>query len=149
MTVNTTYAGAIRALLIAKNVTIPIYHNAPPNEKPGATVPAVLKPYVTITGPISTTPDGDEDGGAGNGGTSYVVDLHQIDLWDYWREVDGNGKKENYALAPAIHRALAGAALDAAPTRVYGMSVRNVIRLEERDANIVHTAFTLALRRVV
>lgn len=140
-------AGAIKAYLESKSLGIPIFHDAPPPVQPNA--PAIVKPYITISEAIANTPDGDEDGGSAQGGTSYVVELAQVDLWDFWRETDGNGKKESRTLGPAIHRALAGALLDQSPTRVYGVTVRNHIRFEERDANIVHRAITLAIRRVV
>jgi hypothetical protein len=71
----------------------------------------------------------------------------QLDLWMDWREsVPGDGKKESPTLTRTLHRLLAGATLDLAPTRVYGVLVQNRIRLVERDNNVVHQAFTLALR---
>lgn len=145
-----TTAGALKQYIESKGLGVAVERDAPP-EDPQVTT--FKRPYITVQEDISITPDSDEDGGAANsagGGESYVTELAQVDLWMDWREkVAGDGLRESRTLARALHRALAGAALDQAPTRVYNVKVQNRIRLVERENNLVHVAFTLAIRRVL
>lgn len=106
-----------------------------------------VRPYCTFMGDISATPDSTEGGGEAAGGTTYITELAQLDLWMNWWDQAANKSAESRTLPSALHRALAGCLLPLAPTRVYGVQVRNRIRLLERTANIVHVTYTLAIRR--
>lgn len=144
MTISASTAGALKAYIESKGLGLAVYKDVPPPDELGKTI---FPPYVTVSEGIAVTPVSDEDGGAGNGGESYVVELAQVDLWMAWRD-QGNGRKESPALARSLHRILAGAMLDTSPARVYNVAVQNDLRLEERDNNLVHHAITLAINRV-
>lgn len=140
-------AGAIKQYIEGLHLGLAVDRDRPP---PDPKVTAVKRPYVTVTEDIGMTHDGDEDGGAGQGGTSYVVELAQVDLWMDWRSSATNGgAKESRSLASTLHRAFAGAVLDLAPTRVYGVRVQNRLRLVDEIANVVQVSFTLAIKRVI
>ncbi|QXC59330.1 hypothetical protein KSP35_13050 [Aquihabitans sp. G128] len=99
--------------------------------------------YVTVAEGISTTTErlsGDHDG-------DPVTELVQLDLWQPWRAKTDGDPAEDYALPRSLRTLLHGARLTAAPMIVRSCTVDDVVRLVEREANTVHHAFTLRLRR--
>ena len=146
-----TYS-ALKAYIEALGLSIQVYKDAAPPETKDTTTGLLKKPYCTVIEGISLTSDSREDGGAAQGGSSYVTELVQLDLWMNWRDSAGKSLESRTqgvtpSLADALYRKLDGCTLDLAPTRVYGCYVQNKIRLVERDNNIVHVAYTLAVRR--
>lgn len=99
------------------------------------------KPFVTIIEGIADTPDGLADGGA----DSTTTEMVQVDVWEAWKDDDGNVIESD--LAARITRAIQGAKIETAPMRVYGVLVVNRRRLLEPRANTVHHAITANLRR--
>lgn len=106
-------------------------------------------PYITITEGLGTTPSTTTRGV----GTEIV----QVDVWQQWKPktpddvsagFDGQ-HKENPLLGPNLTRELHEAQFQSAPQRVLFTSVVGAIRMTDRDANIVHTAITLWVRRVL
>ena len=140
--------GALKAYIEAQGLSITVYKDAaPPTTRDPAT--GLLKaPYCTVIEDISMVPESRDDGGSGAGGSSYVAELVQLDLWMNWRD-SSDKSLENRTLGDALYRKLDGCTLDLAPTRVYAVHVQNKIRLVERDNNVVHVAYTLRVRRQV
>lgn len=103
------------------------------------------RPYATIAEGIAITPDGREDGGKENNVSTETV---QVDLWETWRDVDGE-LVESPTLAADLARLLHGSRLEAAPMRVYGVTVVSRRRLFEPTRSIVHTAITATVNRVL
>jgi hypothetical protein len=138
--------GALKAYVEAQGLSLAVYKDAaPPDTKDPAT--GLLRvPFCTVIEGISVTPTSRQDGGAAQGGTTYVTELAQMDLWMNWRD-SADKSLENRTLAAALYRKLDGCLLDLSPTRVYKCYVQNWIRLVERDNRIVHVAYTLAIRR--
>jgi hypothetical protein len=149
--------GALKAYIEAQGLSLVVYKDAAPPETRNPPPPngngLIKAPYCTVIEGISVTPISREDGGAAQGGTTYVTELAQLDLWMNWRDLNGtvtgtqDKSLESRTLGAALYRKLDGSQLDLAPTRVYKCYVQNWIRLVERDNNIVHVAYTLAIRR--
>jgi Protein of unknown function (DUF3168) len=132
-----TIGNAIKAHIEGSGLQLRAYRDAAPANEDF--------PYVTIVDRIVYTPDGREDGGkANNVGTETV----QVDLWERWRDVDGE-VLESPTLADEVLRALHGSRLDAAPMRVYGVTVVSSRRLLDPAASIVHTAITATVNRLL
>lgn len=104
-------------------------------------------PYGTIAEGISVTPDQSGDFGDSNA-QKTATELVQVDVWQPLRKDDGTAG-ESYTLVPTVTKALHGARLATAPTRVYGCLVDSSVRFVERDSNTVHTAITVRLRRAL
>jgi hypothetical protein len=114
-------------------------------------------PYIVILGPIGFTPDKLESGGTllttaqanatrPTGQPQTVTELLQVDLWQSWRNPD-HTLAESYTLAETIVSAVHGARLPSAPKIVYSCIVRGMLRLFERDSNLVHNVLTVAVHR--
>ena len=140
--------GALKAYVEAQGLNISLYKDAAPPTTKDPVTGLLKKPYCTIIEDLSMTSDSRDDGGAGAGGSTYVSELVQLDLWMNWRD-SADKSLEDRALPSAIHRKLDGCTLDLSPTRVYNVVVQNRIRLVERDNNVVHVAYTLAIRRAL
>lgn len=99
--------------------------------------------WVTISEGIVATTERLGDAGAADA----VTELVQVDLWQPWRATGAGGAAEDYDLADQLARALHGARLTGAPTAVRSCTVDDVVRLVEREENLVHHAITLRIRR--
>jgi hypothetical protein len=132
--------GAVKAYVEAQGLALVVYKDAAP--------PQAKLPYCTVIEDIANAATARDDGGSAQGGTTYVAELAQLDLWMSWRGKDGKSL-ENRTLGAALHRKLDGCLLDLAPTRVYKAYVQNKVRMVERDTNLVHVAFTLAIRKAL
>lgn len=138
--------GALKAYIEAQGLGVSIYKDAAPPSTTDPVTKLLKVPYCTVVEDVSATSDSREDGGSGSGGSSYITELVQLDLWMNWRD-SADKSLEDRVLAASLHRKLDGCTLDLAPTRVYNVQVQNRIRLVERDNNLIHVAFTLAVRR--
>lgn len=99
--------------------------------------------WVTIAEGIVITNESLGDAGA----SDAVTELVQVDLWQPWRSTGAGGAAEDYDLADQLCRALHGVRLTGAPTTVRSCTVDDVVRLVEREENLVHHAITLRIRR--
>lgn len=110
-----------------------------------------VPPFITINDGIVTTPDDRVDGGRANNVATTTV---QIDVWEAWRDVAGNNA-ESPTLADDVTRLLHGSRLEAAPMRVYGVTVVSRRRLLDTEAKgathrgLVHTAITATVNRLL
>lgn len=130
-----TVANAIKAYIEKLGLGVDAYRDAAPFD--------VTKPYITIVEGISVVPDGYGDGGSGETGAELV----QVDVWEDWKDEDEVLVESDLALSVA--RAMHGARLETAPTRVYGVSLISRRRLLEPDTNTVHNAITANVRRTL
>jgi hypothetical protein len=128
-------SGALKQLIESADLGVAAYRD-------DAGAAAVGSRWVTIAEDISTVTDRLGDDGADD----PVTELVQVDLWQPWRATAEGGAAEDYDLADQLHRTLHGAALDA-PMLVRSCKVDDVQRFVERDANLVHHAFTVRIRR--
>lgn len=103
---------------------------------------ALSPPYITVSEGIVITPDRLGD----NGASDPVTELVQVDLWQRWRNADQTSGEAS-GLAAALELLLDGASFDDPPTHVRACTVDSVVRLVERDSNVVHHALTLRIRR--
>lgn len=134
-----TTAGAIKAWLESQSLGLSVHRDQAPAGQ--------ALPYATVREAISLTVDDAGDYGDQTA-DRYVTELVQVDLWQTWRNTDGTGGiVESYTLPTGVVKALQGAQLLAAPTRVYGVSVDSMVRLLEPDRNLVHHAITVRIRR--
>lgn len=135
-----TTAGAIKAYLEGLGLGVPVFRDEPPAGQD--------LPYITVREGIANVPDRDGDHGDPTAvrTTSETV---QISVWQVWRNPTTGRVVEDYALPPAVQRAIRTAALDAAPTRTYGVLLQSSVRLLERDRNVVQHALTAVVRRVL
>lgn len=131
----TTIANALKVFLESCRVGAAAYRDAAPFDE--------QRPFITITEAIAVTPDGRGDGGRGETG----IEMVQVDTWEDWKDDDGVVVESDLSLTVA--RALHGARLETAPTRVYGVSVVSRRRLLEPDTNTVHNAITANVRRTL
>lgn len=130
-----TTSGAIKAHLESQSLGISVYRDRAPD---GTTFP-----YVTVSESVSVVPDLSGDFGAS---TPTVTELVSVDVW----QAERNGVTgESYTLVPSVVRALHGANLTAAPTKVYGVRVVGDVRLPEPDNDLVHEAVTVEIHRVL
>lgn len=99
--------------------------------------------YCTISEAVSVTTErlGDD------GRDDPVTELVQVDLWQPWRAQAEGDPAEDYALPGRLYDALHGCRLTGAPTLVRSCTVDSMVRLVERDSNLVHHALTLRIRR--
>jgi hypothetical protein len=134
-----TTAGALKAYLEAQGLGLAVFRD---DAQTGQALP-----YATVTEAVTVTADGAGDTGD-TGAARYVTELAQVDLWQTWRAENG-AIAESYTLPGAIVRCLQGAQLTSAPTRVYGCTVDSMVRLLERDTNLVHHAVTVRIRRAL
>lgn len=113
------------------------------------------RPYVTITEDISNVPERHGDHGDPDADQA-TTELVQVDLWSRLKtgnpdDYDGNlnDPYEDPALIRGLHLLLNGGRADTAPTRIYGITVDDYVRLVEHDRGVVHHAFTVRVRRAV
>lgn len=132
-------AGAVKALLEAQGLGISVFRDQ--------AVANATFPYVTVSEDISTVPDGLWN--ANDDPEGHVSELVQVDIWQQRRNVTTHALLESYTLPDAVMRALHGSKLSAAPKAVSGAQVVDRVRLIEPENNIVHTAITLQVRRVL
>lgn len=131
--------GALKAFLEAQGLGVSVFRDRP-SDKP--------LPYISVQEAIVVTPNPDGDFGDSTSGQT-VTEQAQVDVWQQWRHPDTRALTESYSLADTVARKLHGAVLSAAPTVVNGCRVLSSIRLVEADENIVHTAVTVELSRVL
>lgn len=132
-------SGAVKALLEAQGLGVSVFRDQ--------AVTDATFPYITVSEDISTVPDGvwnafdDPDG--------HVSELVQVDIWQRDRHPTTRALLESYTLSDAVMKALHGSRLAGAPKAVSGVVVVDRTRLREPENNIVHTAITLQVRRVL
>lgn len=134
-----TTSGALKAFLETQSLGVPVYRDFIPD--------STDLPYIGIREAVQLAVDqaGDFGGSAERRGTELV----QVDVWQKSRNDDGTNA-ESYTLVPSMVRALHGAKLVTAPTRVYGCLVDSAPRIPEPPGtNTVHHAITVRLRRVI
>ncbi len=132
--------GAIKALLEAQGLGVSVFRDQKPADQN-------LDDWITVLEDISTTPDGAFN--AYDDPEGHVSELAQVDIWQQARHPSTRVVSESYTLADAVMKALHGARLTAAPKHVSGMQVVGRVRLLEPENNIVHTALTVQVRRVL
>lgn len=122
---------------LAAGLSVPVYRDEAPE---GAALPRI----VVIEGLFESPRQ------HGDMVVSAVDETIQVDLWQQWRHPTTNAVVENYRLADQLKNALHGRsiALDNAG-HVYGLQFVSVVRLVEREQNLVHHAFTFQARRNV
>lgn len=110
--------GAVKAYLEAQSLGVPIFRDQAPRGQ--------SYPYITVQEGIGI----DEEPSANAfSGDHRVRELVQIDLWMQRHSPATNAVTESYTLPDALCRAVNGAALDAAPMKVYGMKLVGRTRL--------------------
>ncbi len=135
-----TTAGAVKALLEAQGLGVSVFRDQKPADQN-------LDTWISVQEDISTVPDGafnaydDPDG--------HVSELVQVDIWQQARNPTTRAVTESYTLVDAVMKALHGVKLPAAPKNVSGAQVVDRTRLLEPENNIVHTALTVQVRRVL
>lgn len=132
-------AGAIKAFLEAQGLGVTVDRDQAPAERPW--------PRVTVSEGVAVVPDRSGDFGSANEETG--VETATVDVWERWRDPASKVLSESYTLVPAIRRALHGAVLSGSPTHAYGVRVVSSIRLLEAQNNVVHTAITVEINRVI
>lgn len=130
-----TSAGALKAFIESLSLGVSVRRDRSAD---------LALPAVTIEEEISLVLDSDGDFGTQD---HSGRELCQVDIWQQWRAVATNAVTESYTLVPDLRRALHGGLLTASPTHCYGMRVVSSVRLLERDANTVHHALTVEIRR--
>jgi hypothetical protein len=131
-----TSAGALKAHLEGSGLGLAWFRDEAPEGQ--------ALPYGTVRDGISTVPDPDFNPLAG---ARPVAELVQVDLWQEWRNQATRTGTENLTKAPAVHAALDGVRLPAAPTLVFQCAVVDSRRILERDDNVVHNVWTVRIRR--
>ncbi len=135
-----TTSGALKAYLEGLGLGVPVFRDEPPVEQ--------QLPYITVRESIANLPD--RDGDTGDATAEHTTaETVQISVWQQWRNPATGRVVEDYALPPAVQRAIRTARLDAAPTRTYGVQLQGWVRLLERDTNVVQHALTAVVRRVL
>jgi len=139
-----TTAGALKALLEAQGLGISFYRDQAPD-----TTPPVKLPYGTIEDGVSVLAE--QSGDFGAGGTLYGTEFARVHIWQEFEDTSTNPptRKDSYTLVPAVRRAVHGAVLSAAPTKVYGCRMAGHTRLLESQNNRVHDVVTVEIRRVL
>lgn len=134
-----TTAGALKLIIEQAQLGLAAYRDRSPKE-------AAL-PYVTIDEAvvISAERHGDTSDPNGHHGEAEQLTVH---LWERWRGDDGR-PAEDYALARDLTHALRTLQpfVYGDGQRVYGAHIDARARLVEDEANVVHTALTITLRR--
>jgi hypothetical protein len=133
-------AGAMKQRVETLGLSLAAYRDAMPN--------LAKLPCVTVDESIATTDEqhGDTQDPSGHFGVRDVCTVH---LWERWRTDDGS-PAEDYELANGLHRGLkttANLAYGTPSKRIYGVTAVSRARIVEEDANVVHTAFTITVRR--
>jgi hypothetical protein len=85
------------------------------------------------------------------------IEIVQVDVWQTWqpKSADDNSgpydglHKENPLLGPNLVSTLHRSRFDTAPQRVYLATVNGAVRLPDLDANLIHNAITLWVRRAI
>ena len=131
-------AGAVKAHIEAQSLGIAVFRDSAPDN--------TEYPYITILEDISTVPDGVFN--AYDDPQGHVSELVQVDIWQQSRNA-AKVKVESYTLPDAVMKALHGTLLPTAPKQVSGCQVVSRTRLLEPENNIVHTALTVQVRRVL
>lgn len=141
-----TSSGALKALIESAGLGLAAYRDAVPDARKNDL------PYVTIDELVSVVPErhGDKQDPDGHHGETETVTVH---LWERWRGDDGKAA-ENYSLPRELSKLLRssppftyGSTAQGGAVRIYGVSITARARIIEEDSNIVHTTWTLALRR--
>lgn len=132
-------AGAIKAYIESLGLGVPAYRDDRPE---GQEVP-----YIAISEDISTVPDGGWN--AHDDPEGHVTELVQVDYYQRRRNPVTGVVAESYTVPDALMKALHGCRLPGAPKAVSGCLVVGRVRLLERENNIVHTALTVEVRRVL
>jgi len=138
--------GAIKAYLESKGLNIAFYRDAAPQ--------GTKRPYGTIVENIALVMDPLESGGPATGATATGTETVQLDLWQTWLKPDKT-INEDPLLPDRITNAIHGARLlstppaSVSPKLVYAILQRGRVRILDRDAGIVHHAYTLAVKRVI
>lgn len=141
-----TSSGALKALIEASGLGIAAYRDAVRAEDKDRL------PYVIIDELVSVVPDqhGDKQDVDGHHGETETVTLH---LWERWKGDDGK-PAEDYPLPRQLSKLLRtsqpftyGSVEKGGVVRVYGVSITARARIIEETANVVHSTWTLALRR--
>jgi uncharacterized protein (DUF736 family) len=103
-------------------------------------------PFITVTEGIAIVPD--PSFSQFDDPEHHVVEEAQISIWQAWKTSD-TAPAESYTLTDRVLAACQGARLPTAPTHVAGFEVRGRVRLVERDANLVHDAIEVEIRRTL
>lgn len=128
-------AGAVKAKIEGGGLSLSAFRDEAPE---GQSYPyATIREAISVVGefnPLSDNPP-------------HVSELVQVDLWQQWRHPTTRAVTESYTLAPALFALLHGTRLPAAPKFTYQVSVESMVRMLERNDNLVHHALTLRIRR--
>ena len=138
-------SGAVKALIESAGFGLPAYRDAAPADRKDDL------PYVTIDENIAVVPErhGDKQDPNGHHGEQETMTIH---LWERFRN-DAGRQSEDFRLPRELSRLLRtssftyGSVGSGGVVRVYGVSITARARIIETDANVVHSTWTLALRR--
>jgi hypothetical protein len=120
----------------------PVFRDNPPDA-------GQAYPYITVIEGLTLVPS--------PAAVALGTEMAQVDVWQTWKpksQADAAAgydglHKENPLLGPNLTRVLHLSQFDAAPQRVLFATVSNAVRLAEVDANLIHTAITLYVRRIL
>jgi hypothetical protein len=129
-----TLAGALKAYIEAQGLGIVGDRD---ETAQGRTYPCFI-----VREGISRTPD---PGANAYSGDQRFNELVEIELLDHKKRSANQQTVENYTLPDALARKLHGGHLDMAPTKVYGMTLVNSVRIPEPQR--IRQVYTVQVRR--
>lgn len=136
MTAHATIATALKAYIETLGLTLPVYVDVQPN--------GINPPYGLVATARPLTPEGAEDGKVG-----AVSELALVDVYLPWRDSTTGKVTESATIADALVLGLSGSQLSEPPKRVYGVEVIDCQRLPDEEANVVHLALSVRIRRSI
>lgn len=134
-------AGALKAVIEGAGLGISAYRDKAPAR--------VARPYVTIDESISLTPDPTSAPFDHSADPPWFREQVQVNVWQDWRRQTGASFTllESPGLPASVAKAIHGVAMTGTPTKVYGVFVKNVLRIVEVDNNIVHHVILVEVAR--
>jgi hypothetical protein len=134
-------AGALKAVIEGAGLGISAFRDKVPARE--------TRPYVTIDESISFTPDPTSTPFDHSADPPWFREEVQVNVWQDWRRQTGASFTllESPSLPYSVAKAIHGVGLPTAPTKVYGVWVKNVLRIVEVDNNIVHHVIMVEVAR--
>ena len=126
----------------AQGFGVSVYRDQAPPEK--------TLPYVTVMEDIAMVPDPTSAPFDHSADPPWFRETAQVDVWQQWQQKSGTARTlvEDTTLARKVALSLHGATLGLiGSSRVWGVQVTNMLRLLDKDENVVHHSITLEIHR--